>query len=422
MMPPRSVGLFVLLSGAWCVLSPAGARAADEAKVRSVTVAPAAVTVFVGQTQRFAAEIAYETEPAAKVKPVWSVTGEIGVISVEGVLTAGPKRASGTVVATAGGKSASARVSVVPYAYGACHVDGRIVYSVSDPGGDSHVDLFAMAADGSNPTNLTANAKDPPDVYDVMLDQGHSGCWSPDGTRIVYQAEGNYGVAAIMMMDPDGGNRRVVARSAETTYCRPTFSPDGTRILLDARPTTEAHETGPGDIFTMNADGSSMARLTTDPAAEEDACWSPDGKRIAFVRERDVTDGTVCEIWVMDADGRNARRLTPQGAVEYRTPAWSPDGARIACTMRGGDYGANHEIGLVSVADGSIANLTQSPDIDEYGPAWSWDGARILFATTDAPGLVCEIWSANAEPGATPTNLTNRPDDGNYIRLFAYDN
>jgi Tol biopolymer transport system component len=102
--------------------------------------------------------------------------------------------------------------------------------------------------------------------------------------------------------------------------------------------------------------------------------WSPDGKRIAFVR-----DGS---IYVARADGTGERRLTRSGGRWFpaNSPAWSPDGSRVA-------FGGPQDIFTVTVAGARVSRLTQSPKpwLGNFTPAYSPDGKRIAFArSTDA--------------------------------------
>jgi Tol biopolymer transport system component len=89
------------------------------------------------------------------------------------------------------------------------------------------------------------------------------------------------------------------------------------------------------DIFTMNPDGTDVVNLTHDSSYDDDPSWSPDGRQIAFASMRDCEAGdTSCgtSIYVMDADGKNVRRLTDPSDTESSDshPTWSPDGKQIA--------------------------------------------------------------------------------------------
>jgi Tol biopolymer transport system component len=83
----------------------------------------------------------------------------------------------------------------------------------------------------------------------------------------------------------------------------------------------------------MLDDGREQRQLTTAPTWDADPAFSPDGSRIAFTGERDGNR----EIYVMDADGANQRRLTftagtvrdPMVESVDENPSWSPDGERI---------------------------------------------------------------------------------------------
>lgn len=77
----------------------------------------------------------------------------------------------------------------------------------------------------------------------------------------------------------------------------------------------------------INPDGSGRRRLTSDPARELNASWSPDGTRIAFLS----VEGTkASSIYVMNSDGTDRTRLTDPSIWAFGSPAWSPDGSRIS--------------------------------------------------------------------------------------------
>ena len=82
---------------------------------------------------------------------------------------------------------------------------------------------------------------------------------------------------------------------------------------------------GNPEVYVMNVDGKNQRRLTNNPAAEWDPSWAPGGKNIVFSSKRDGNS----EIYMMDADGGNQQRLTNIRHSDWH-PSWSPDGERIA--------------------------------------------------------------------------------------------
>ena len=148
----------------------------------------------------------------------------------------------------------------------------------------------------------------------------------------------------------------------------PAWSPDGSRMAF------ASERDGNFEIYVMSANGANPVRLTNVAAADTRPAWSPDGARIAFVSERDGN----AEIYVMNADGTSPTRLTSHGASDS-DPAWSPDGSRIAFVS---NRDGNAEV-YVMAADGSgIARLT-SFSLSDAEPVWSPDGTRIAFSRKD---------------------------------------
>jgi Tol biopolymer transport system component len=208
--------------------------------------------------------------------------------------------------------------------------------------------------------------------------------WSLDGTKIAYQNP----IAderGIFVAEPDGSNAVRLTAGAYDGW--PAWSPDGTKILFsrvaadaNVEPCTPGmpHEFRcPTDIFVMDADGSSVVRLTDDPAGEFMPTWSPDGSRIAFAREGDWAAGTYEAIYTMSPDGSDVRQVSSADRGSDVWPSWSPDGSQIAfAAIRAEDWGI-----WVVEADGSDEHLILGGTGAGYvdNPVWSPDGNLIAF-------------------------------------------
>jgi TolB protein len=216
--------------------------------------------------------------------------------------------------------------------------------------------------------------------------------WAPSGEDIIFDSERNSsgtGDQSIYRMAPDGSNVRQLARLQGVTSWLPDWSPDRKRIVFSS------NRTGPwDDLYVMDADGGKMRQLTDTPeASEHDAAWSPDGRHIAYDRAEIAADRTrqAAQIWIIDTDGSNARALT-SGSSRNMRPAWSPDGSIIAFMS---DRHAESDINLMGTDDGDLEIYVMKRDGSNIrrltecagtarSPAWSPDGQRIAL---DCGGL-----------------------------------
>ena len=150
-------------------------------------------------------------------------------------------------------------------------------------------------------------------------------------------------------------------------------------IVFSARPNDP--EAYGWQLFVVGAEGRRLRRLThTD--GDGSPAWSPDGSKVAFARQTDDCELIACEqIWLVDRGGGNETRLTPV-SVRSDAPAWSPDGGSVAYVQwhDSDDWSVIETAIYVMGADGADPRpLTDGGGWEVAEPAWSHDGKRIAF-------------------------------------------
>jgi Tol biopolymer transport system component len=175
-----------------------------------------------------------------------------------------------------------------------------------------------------------------------------------------------------------------------------TLSPDGKRIVFTSL------KDGDLDIYTMNVDGTDMKKLTNTPGYDGGPFFSPDGKSIVYrawhptdtaltnyqaLLEQRLVRPNRMEIWVMNADGSDQRQVTNLGGANF-APFYTPDGQRIIFSSNyRNPHSRNFDLFLVNLDGTGLEQVTGDTEFDGF-PMFSPDGKKIVWASNrgDAAG------------------------------------
>ena len=293
----------------------------------------------------------------------------------------------------------------------------------------------AWSPDGKSIAFISDRKEKRPQVYRLRLDGGEaerltdldgeiSGLeWSPDGKIAFVHRPFNapeFGhlpgsVAAKKAAEAKKEGKDVPPPSFRH-ITRLAYKFDGYGFLPKAR----AH------VHVLDVASGAVSALTSGDWDHESPSWSPDGKSVAFVANRqedaEFTSYTVSDVFVVAATGGEPKNLTPGPGVAY-APAWSPDGKEIAFFGhdRPDDWWGiwNHHVWTVPATGGTPRDLT--PDFDRIAqdatigdlhdlhgggvPTWSRDGKTVYFTASDHGST--PLFSISATGG--PKKLTTKP-------------
>jgi hypothetical protein len=228
--------------------------------------------------------------------------------------------------------------------------------------------IYLVGADGLDPRWFAA---------------GIEPAWSSDGNEIAYTT-GRF----LTIQGADGNPPRDVIVALPEAFAptvdSPSWSADGRQIVFSV---LQADSTLTGSewreqLYSVNVATVDVRQLTSDLAGESDhsPAYSPDGSTIAYAHW-----GSQPGIWLLNADGTNARQLVPVDGYPSGA-AWSPDGHSIAFALREQHFG-NAQIDVVN-ADGTNLHQVATTNDDSVldRPTWSPDGQEIEFTATTANG------------------------------------
>jgi Tol biopolymer transport system component len=217
--------------------------------------------------------------------------------------------------------------------------------------------------------------------------------WSPDGRHMAVRwVPDDYdNPTPLLVLSADGATAVDLTKKTGLSGWSPSWSPDGKRLVAAARAKGDA-TTG---LYVMNADGEGARRITPAGREAQYAAWSPAGDVIAFT----FVEAGSFDLFTIQPDGSGLQRLTSDGAGgENNWAMWSPDGSKIA-------WGRGESVWVMN-ADGSEQRLVT----DAGGVPGAWAPAPFITiqCQTDRGIGICAV----SEDGSALTTLLGGIDAG----------
>lgn len=283
-----------------------------------------------------------------------------------------------------------------PSAPSVVHANGPIWFLGGNPPGSTFgrpTGLYRVDSSGGGLVRVPLSNQQLSSITSVTV--------SPNGTMVALSnGGGEFPPRNIVVMASNGSHLRKIT-SGNFFEVSPAWSPDShTLAFSSTRCCATAQNSGNYALYTMTPTGSSLRRLTTDPGANDvSPAWSPDGHRIAYVR---LSNRGSWEIWLVNTDGSGAHALTHDQRLNDAV-AWSPDGRQLAYTSHLID---DHDWQVrVMAADGSgthtVYTCSGRCHYGGYAIAWSPDGKQLAFTISLTPRSVMtpRIATINATGG-----------------------
>jgi dipeptidyl aminopeptidase/acylaminoacyl peptidase len=241
-------------------------------------------------------------------------------------------------------------------------------------------------------------------------------------TRIESEANEKLAAPRLSRLSPRLWRRRWGGRTLAVLLAGAVLLAAGTvyaaRLVVGGTSATPTHTiaftkvmpNGDQEIYLVRTDGSGLKRLThTDSPATQSPAWSPDGGKIAFL-SAGAAGAPSRTAWVVNADGSGQRQVDPSGYGRMGSVNgvdWSPDGSRMVVTM---DDGRQAGLAVINADGGGFRMVVSEPEPAEFAnPAWAPDG-RIFFSRAEGDPGVAAVSSIDAD-GSGLTDVTVLPID-----------
>ncbi len=233
------------------------------------------------------------------------------------------------------------------------------------------------------------------------------------------------GQREVWVANPDGSGMVNLSNNASADDAHPTWSPDGRKVAFASNRGGNGHY----QIFVVNVDGTGITNLTPTQFGASTPLWSPDGSRIAFTMGGNV--------WTMNADGTGPAQLTSLSAgTVANVVAWSSDGKQLLFDQSPLNGVITHTLYVATIGTGAQPVKLNTGNAQEYGDGWSpsskiafdngnnaftinGDGSGIANVTQNTDTMIRIGGAVIVGKGAAVVFWRSRADDSSHFDLWS---
>ncbi len=265
----------------------------------------------------------------------------------------------------------------------------------------SDLELAYLSTDASGTTVFLTDGKgSETDVVAKVKGRAEALTWSPDGSKLLLDGDAGTEDFDLQVVDAETGTVTSLAPSATSNEGGASWSPDGTRVAFFS------NRDGGFAGYVVPVAGGDPVRVTPPEAkGVADLVWSPAGTQLAFSTSAEVNS----DVWTVAPDGSNARKVsTVPGSTQ---PRWSPDGKLLAISAQ--PLGAETSgIFTLDPTTGTSERIADTQYHDGF-PVWSVDGRSVFFVSAvpndDAEGGSADDLYRIDVDGGKPEAITSDP-------------